>query len=35
LNLGPTPVELWATYLVPGDPGKPFRIDAADPACDF
>lgn len=35
LNLGPTAVELWATYLVPGDPGAPFRIDAADPACDF
>jgi hypothetical protein len=34
-NLGPMPVELWATYLVPGDPGAPFRIDAADPACDF
>ena len=35
LNLGPTPVELWATYLVPGDPGKAFRIDATDPGCDF
>ena len=32
LNLGPMTVELWATYLVPGDPGKvAFRIDAADP----
>jgi hypothetical protein len=30
-NLGPMPVELWATYLVPGDPGAPFRIDAPDP----
>ena len=35
LNLGATEVELWATYLVPGDPGSAFRIDAADPACDF
>ena len=35
LNLGATNVELWATYLVPGDPGAAFRIDAADPACDF
>jgi hypothetical protein len=35
LNLGPTPVELWATYLVPGDPGRAFRIDATDPGCDF
>jgi quercetin dioxygenase-like cupin family protein len=23
------PVELWATYLVPGDPGRGFRIDAS------
>lgn len=23
------PVELWATYLVPGDPGTGFRIDAS------
>lgn len=22
------PVELWATYFVPGDPGVPFRLDA-------
>jgi hypothetical protein len=35
LNRGATNVELWATYLVPGDPGAAFRIDAADPACDF
>ena len=35
LNLGATNVELWATYLVPGDPGVPFRIDATDPACSF
>src|SRR5262245_53181822 len=34
-NLGTTPVELWATYLVPGAPGAPFRIDASDPGCDF
>jgi quercetin dioxygenase-like cupin family protein len=34
-NLGTTPVELWATYLVPGAPGVPFRLDAADPGCDF
>lgn len=36
LNLGETPVELWATYLVPGAAGTTaFRIDAADPACNF
>jgi quercetin dioxygenase-like cupin family protein len=35
LNTGSTPVEFWATYLVPGAPGTAFRIDAADPACDF
>jgi hypothetical protein len=23
------PVELWATYLVPGDPGTGFRIDVS------
>jgi hypothetical protein len=23
------PVELWATYFVPGPPGTPFRIDAS------
>jgi quercetin dioxygenase-like cupin family protein len=34
-NLGTTPVELWATYLVPGGPGVPFRLDASDPGCDF
>jgi quercetin dioxygenase-like cupin family protein len=31
-------VEFWATYLVPGAPGTPLRIDEADPgptgACD-
>jgi len=35
LNLGDTNVELWATYLVPGAPGAPFRLDAPDPGCDF
>lgn len=36
LNLGTTEVELWATYLVPGAPGTAaFRLDAADPGCDF
>jgi hypothetical protein len=36
LNLGATEVELWATYLVPGAAGTaPFRLDAADPGCDF
>jgi hypothetical protein len=34
-NLGVTPVEFWATYLVPGEAGSAFRLDAADPACDF
>jgi quercetin dioxygenase-like cupin family protein len=34
-NLGTTPVELWGTYLVPGAPGVPFRLDASDPGCDF
>ena len=29
--VGPTPVELWATYLVPGAPNAPFRLDAPDP----
>jgi hypothetical protein len=35
LNLGTEPVELWATYLVPGAPGAPFRLDAGDPGCAF
>jgi hypothetical protein len=35
LNRGTTNVELWATYLVPGAPGAPFRLDAPDPGCDF
>jgi quercetin dioxygenase-like cupin family protein len=34
-NLGTTPVEFWATYLVPGAPGSAFRVDEADPACSF
>ena len=29
--VGPTPVELWATYLVPGAPNAAFRLDAPDP----
>jgi hypothetical protein len=35
LSVGAVPVELWATYLVPGAPGAPFRLDAPDPGCDF
>ena len=35
LSVGSVPVELWATYLVPGAPGAPFRLDAPDPGCDF
>lgn len=31
LNRGSTNVEFWATYLVPGAPGMPARIDAASP----
>jgi mannose-6-phosphate isomerase-like protein (cupin superfamily) len=34
-NLGTVPLEIWATYLVPGAPGTAFRIDEADPACPF
>jgi hypothetical protein len=30
-NLGAVNLEFWATYLVPGDPGTPARIDAPDP----
>ena len=29
--VGPTGVELWATYLVPGAPNAPFRLDASEP----
>jgi hypothetical protein len=35
LSVGTVPVELWATYLVPGAPGAAFRLDAPDPGCDF
>ncbi len=36
LNKTPANVELWATYLVPGEPGTPFRIDAPAPGtCAF
>ena len=36
LNRGPVPVELWATYLVPGAPNAPFRIDAPNTTnCNF
>lgn len=31
LNRSPANVEFWATYLVPGAPGTPPRVDAADP----
>jgi hypothetical protein len=30
-NRGATNLEFWATYLVPGEPGTPARIDEADP----
>jgi quercetin dioxygenase-like cupin family protein len=35
LNRGMTPVEFWATYIVPGPPGAAIRLDAADPRCEF
>ena len=36
LNRGASKVELWATYLVPGQRGKPARIDAPNPGnCPF
>ena len=36
LNKTPGNVELWATYLVPGAPGAPFRLDApAQGSCGF
>lgn len=36
LNRGSQNVELWATYLVPGAPGTPARVDAASPGtCAF
>jgi Cupin domain len=35
-NEGATQVDLWATYLVPGDKGAPFRLDApAQDDCGF
>ena len=35
-NLGATNVEFWATYIVPGAPGTPFRIDEPAPGtCPF
>ena len=30
-NRGNVELELWATYLVPGEPNAPFRLDAPDP----
>jgi hypothetical protein len=36
LNRTPANVELWATYLVPGAPGSPFRLDEpAQGTCGF
>jgi hypothetical protein len=36
LNRTPVNLELWATYLVPGAPGTPFRLDApAQGSCGF
>jgi mannose-6-phosphate isomerase-like protein (cupin superfamily) len=36
LNRGSTNLELWGTYLVPGAPGTPMRIDAPSPGtCPF
>jgi quercetin dioxygenase-like cupin family protein len=36
LNKGATPVELWATYLVPGAPGAAFRVDSPNASsCNF
>jgi hypothetical protein len=36
LNRGGVNLEFWATYLVPGAPGAPIRIDAASPGtCPF
>jgi quercetin dioxygenase-like cupin family protein len=32
LNRGTENLEVWATYLVPGNPGAPFRIDAPAPS---
>jgi hypothetical protein len=36
INRAPANLELWATYLVPGAPGTPARIDAPSPGtCSF
>jgi quercetin dioxygenase-like cupin family protein len=36
VNTGSQSVEFWATYLVPGEPGSPIRIDAGSPGtCAF
>jgi quercetin dioxygenase-like cupin family protein len=36
VNNGSSDVELWATYLVPGEPGLPARLDAPSTgACPF
>ena len=36
LNRGPVPVDFWATYIVPGTPGAPFRIDSPNTSsCTF
>jgi hypothetical protein len=36
LNRAAGPVDFWATYVVPGAPGTPFRIDApASEHCGF
>jgi quercetin dioxygenase-like cupin family protein len=35
-NEGTVNLDFWATYLVPGAPGSPFRIDAPSPGdCGF
>ena len=36
LNRTPANLEFWATYLVPGEPGTPARIDESSPGtCPF
>ena len=36
LNRTPATTELWATYVVPGPAGSPFRIDSPNPThCSF
>jgi hypothetical protein len=35
-NRGAANVDFWATYIVPGAPGSPFRIDSPNPSrCNF